>query len=118
MECHPYLPQIKLKEFCQSNCIFLTGYAPLGSPKRSWAEPGEDAILDEPIVKQIADKYKKTNAQILIKFQVIVLFKMINTILCFMIDCIHLLYNSSVLLCLDCMFECGKGDAQISIFIV
>lgn len=73
VECHPYLTQNKLKEFCESNGILLTGYAPLGSAKRSWAGPEEDAILDEPIVKQIADKYKKTNAQILIKFQVIIL---------------------------------------------
>lgn len=72
VECHPYLTQNKLKEFCESNGILLTGYAPLGSAKRSWAGPEEDAILDEPIVKQLADKYKKTNAQILIKFQVIV----------------------------------------------
>ncbi|XP_025194375.1 uncharacterized protein LOC112594002 [Melanaphis sacchari] len=70
VECHPYLSQNKLKEFCESNGILLTGYAPLGSAKRSWAGPEEDAILDEPIVKQLADKYKKTNAQILIKFQI------------------------------------------------
>ncbi|XP_027843070.2 uncharacterized protein LOC114124093 [Aphis gossypii] len=70
VECHPYLTQNKLKEFCESNGILLTGYAPLGSAKRSWAGPEEDAILDEPIVKQLADKYKKTNAQILIKFQI------------------------------------------------
>jgi aldehyde reductase len=61
-------------EFCENNNIFLTAYGPLGSPKRSWAGPEEDAILDEPVVKQVAEKYKKTNAQILIKFQVIVLF--------------------------------------------
>lgn len=74
VECHPYLTQIKLKEFCESNGIKLIGYGPLGSPKRSWATPEEDAILDEPIVKQLADKYKKTSAQVLIKFQVIIIF--------------------------------------------
>lgn len=49
--------------------MLLTGYSPLGSPK--WLEvKSKDIILDEPVVKQIADKYNKTNAQILIKFQV------------------------------------------------
>ncbi|XP_025416690.1 alcohol dehydrogenase [NADP(+)]-like [Sipha flava] len=70
VECHPYLTQNKLMEFCENNNIFLTAYGPLGSPKRSWAGPEEDAILDEPVVKQVAEKYKKTNAQILIKFQI------------------------------------------------
>jgi len=70
VECHPYLTQVKLKEFCDSCDIQLIGYAPLGSPKRSWAGPEEDAVLDEPIVKKLADKYKKTNAQVLIKFQI------------------------------------------------
>jgi aldehyde reductase len=70
VECHPYLTQNKLKEFCESNGVLLTGYAPLGSAKRSWAGPEEDAILDEPVVKQLANKYKKTNAQVLIKFQI------------------------------------------------
>ncbi|KAL5234660.1 hypothetical protein ACI65C_002070 [Semiaphis heraclei] len=72
VECHPYLTQNKLKVFCDSNGILLTGFAPLGSAKRSWAGPEEDAILNDPIVKQLADKYKKSNAQILIKFQVII----------------------------------------------
>lgn len=71
VECHPYLTQKKLKEFCDSEGIFLTAYGPLGSPKRSWAAPDERAILDEPVVKQVADKYKKTISQVLIKFQVI-----------------------------------------------
>lgn len=60
--------------FCRSKGILLTAYAPLGSAKRSWADPKEDVILKEPIVKYLADKYRKTNAQILIKFQVIILF--------------------------------------------
>lgn len=68
VENHPYLTQNKLKDFCESNSILLTAYGPLGSPYRN-TNPKE-LLLCEPIVKQLADKYKKTAAQILIRFQV------------------------------------------------
>ncbi|KAL5234661.1 hypothetical protein ACI65C_002071 [Semiaphis heraclei] len=68
VENHPYLTQNKLKEVCESNGILLTAYGPLGSPYR---DANSKVLLDEPFVKQIADKYKKTNAQILIRFQVL-----------------------------------------------
>ncbi|XP_050420524.1 aldo-keto reductase family 1 member B1-like [Adelges cooleyi] len=69
VESHPYLTQKKLKEFCDKNDIRLTAYGPLGSPKRSWADQDELAVLEEPVVKKIAENHKKTAAQILIKFQ-------------------------------------------------
>lgn len=50
--------------------MYLTAYAPLGSAQKPWKEPGESVLLDEPIIKQIADNHKKTNAQVLIRFQV------------------------------------------------
>jgi aldehyde reductase len=68
VENHPYLTQNKLKDFCESNSILLTAYGPLGSPYRN-TNPKE-LLLYEPIVKQLADKYKKTAAQILIRFQI------------------------------------------------
>jgi len=54
---------------CESNGVLLTACGPLGSPYRD-TNSKQLVLLNEPIVKQIADKYKKTNAQILIKFQV------------------------------------------------
>jgi len=69
VENHPYLTQNKLKEFCESNDVLLTAYGPLGSPYRDTGSK-QLVLLNEPVVKQIADKYKKTNAQILIKFQI------------------------------------------------
>ncbi|CAH1710338.1 unnamed protein product [Aphis gossypii] len=69
VENHPYLTQNKLKEVCESNGILLTAYGPLGSPYRGANSKGL-VLLDEPIVKQIADKHKKTNAQVLLRFQV------------------------------------------------
>ncbi|XP_025416861.1 1,5-anhydro-D-fructose reductase-like [Sipha flava] len=77
VENHPYLTQNKLKEFCETNGILLTAYGPLGLPyifTKSLPYTNKTikkaVLLDDPIVKKIAAKYKKTSAQILIRFQI------------------------------------------------
>lgn len=69
VECHPYLSQAKLQAFCQKENIYLHAHCPLGSPA-SCARPGQPKLLDDLVINQMAQKYQKSVAQILIRYLV------------------------------------------------
>ncbi|WP_068676255.1 aldo/keto reductase [Oceanobacillus sp. Castelsardo] len=59
VEYHPYLQQKELKEFCDQHQIKLEAYSPLMN--------GRDILHDE-LIKELAEQYGKTPAQIILRW--------------------------------------------------
>ncbi|XP_040833683.1 aldo-keto reductase family 1 member A1-like [Ochotona curzoniae] len=70
VECHPYLAQNELIAHCHARGLEVTAYSPLGSSDRYWREPQEPVLLEEPTVLALAEKYGRSPAQILLRWQV------------------------------------------------
>ncbi|MGX1022899.1 aldo/keto reductase [Psychroflexus sp. MBR-150] len=70
VELHPFLHQDELLKFCHSNNIHLTAYSPLGSGDRSSEMKADDepSLLDNEVIKSLAQQHEVTPAQILIAF--------------------------------------------------
>ncbi len=72
VECHPYLQQDALLDFCQKNQIVLTAYAPLGSGDRAarLKHENEPKPLEDSVIKDIARRLNATPAQIILAWQI------------------------------------------------
>ena len=55
--------QKQLKEFCKSHGIVITAFSPL----RKGATRGTNMVMDNDVIKEIADAHGKTVAQVLWK---------------------------------------------------
>ena len=71
IECHPYLNNAQLIRFCRERDIAVTAYSPLGSAERPWAKPGEPVLLRDEQLKNLSIKYRRSVAQIVLRYQVI-----------------------------------------------
>ncbi len=68
VEMHPFLPQQGLVDFCHSENIHLTAYAPLGAAYRTQGENGVDLpiLLENEKVKAIATRLNASPAQVVL----------------------------------------------------
>ncbi|XP_040852830.1 aldo-keto reductase family 1 member C1-like isoform X3 [Ochotona curzoniae] len=83
VECHAYLNQSKLLEYCKSKDIVLVAYSALGSHRDpNWVDQSSPVLLDDPVISSLAEKHKRTPAQIALRYQlqrgVVVLAKSFN----------------------------------------
>eukprot|EP00064_Thunnus_orientalis_P002542 superscaffoldBa00000190_g2549 len=69
VESHPYLAQVELLAHCRDRGLVMTAYSPLGSPDRAWKHPDEPVLLNESMIATLAEKYKKSPAQIILRWQ-------------------------------------------------
>lgn len=74
VECHAYFQQRPLFDFCKKHGITITAYAPIGSPgyppimEKMGLKVEVPVLLNDPTVKKLSEKYKKTPAQILLRW--------------------------------------------------
>ena len=59
VECHPYLQQKELKEFCREHGIQIEAYSPLMNGTK---------VMEDQTVNEIANKYEKTPAQVILRW--------------------------------------------------
>ncbi|KAF0292688.1 9,11-endoperoxide prostaglandin H2 reductase [Amphibalanus amphitrite] len=71
-----YFQQLKMREVCKKHNIAITAYAPLASPGRKvlYEKRGVKIelpdLLNNPVVRLVAEKHNRTAAQVLLRFLV------------------------------------------------
>ena len=62
VEAHPYFPQTELKKILSETNMGLMAWSPLGH--------GDKNLINEPIFTELANKYGKSNAQIILRWHI------------------------------------------------
>ena len=69
IEVHPYMQQDKMLKFCKENNILITCYSPIGSALIKMEDSQSNMILlKNELINQLAEKYEKSPAQILLNW--------------------------------------------------
>ncbi|GLT86139.1 hypothetical protein SLE2022_043010 [Rubroshorea leprosula] len=68
IETHPYFQRESLVKFCQKHGICVTAHTPLGGSTANTEWFGTVSCLDDPILQGLANKYKKSVAQIVLRW--------------------------------------------------
>ena len=63
VESHPYFPRIELNRYLKKHNIALQSWYPLGGR-------GNNSIMNEKIIESLAQKYNKSNAQIILRWHI------------------------------------------------
>ncbi len=65
IELHPYAQRKKFREKCTENNIAVEGWYPLGG-----THGGNDILFKDPVIQEIAGRYGKTPAEIILRWHV------------------------------------------------
>ncbi|XP_052583980.1 3-alpha-hydroxysteroid dehydrogenase-like isoform X2 [Peromyscus californicus insignis] len=69
VECHVYLNQSKMLDYCKSKDIALVAYCTLGSSRDAvWVDQKSPVLLDDPVLCAMAKKYKQTPALVALRY--------------------------------------------------
>uniref|UniRef100_A0A8C5Q9T0 Rho crystallin n=1 Tax=Leptobrachium leishanense TaxID=445787 RepID=A0A8C5Q9T0_9ANUR len=69
VECHIYLNQKKMFDFCKSEEIVLVGHSMLGTSRdEKWINKDAPVLLEDPVLKAIAKKHNKSPAQVAFRY--------------------------------------------------
>ncbi|CAN4125888.1 unnamed protein product [Withania somnifera] len=68
IETHPYFQRESLVRFCQKHGICVTAHTPLGGAAANTEWFGTVSCLEDPALKGLAEKYKKTVAQVILRW--------------------------------------------------
>ncbi|ESP00399.1 hypothetical protein LOTGIDRAFT_238568 [Lottia gigantea] len=68
VEVHPYFSNSELIEYCKKEGIVVTAYSPLGKGGAKYTSESLPNILTDEVIVKLAEKYKKSPAQIAIRW--------------------------------------------------